>query len=81
MGGSFELEFGQRWKEIYQLERMRREQLEQELREHRERLESDMDIAYQDYQTHLMREGELLPQSVCLICVCVCVCRALFDHD
>lgn len=60
MGGTFELEFGQRWKEIYQMEKLRREQLEAEFREMRERLESEMDIAYQDFQTQIMRDGALL---------------------
>lgn len=58
MNGTFELEFGQRWKEIYQIEKLRREQLEAEFRVMREQLESEMDIAYQDFQTQIMREGE-----------------------
>lgn len=57
MNGTFELEFGQRWKEIYQIEKLRREQLEAEFRGMREQLESEMDIAYQDFQTQIMREG------------------------
>ncbi len=39
------------------MEKVRREQLEQEFREQRERLEADMDVAFQDYQAMLIREG------------------------
>jgi hypothetical protein len=45
------------------VEKLRREQLEQEFKEVREQLESDMELAYQDYQTTLMREGAR-------VCVC-----------
>uniref|UniRef100_A0A914XMI8 RRM domain-containing protein n=1 Tax=Plectus sambesii TaxID=2011161 RepID=A0A914XMI8_9BILA len=54
--GSFELMFGQRWKELFEMEKVKREQLEAELKESRERLENDMELAYQDYQTQLLRE-------------------------
>jgi len=54
--GSFEFDFGNRWKELYQVERTRREQLEQELKEQRERLENDMELAYQEYQAAMLRE-------------------------
>ena len=64
--GTFEQDFGQRWKEIYQLEKLKREQLETEFRQQRERLESEMDMAYQDYQTHMMREGGLQLWALCL---------------
>jgi proline- and glutamine-rich splicing factor len=56
---TFELMFGQRWKELYEMEKVKREQLEAELKESRDRLEQDMELAYQDYQTHLLREGKL----------------------
>ncbi|CAG9537681.1 unnamed protein product [Cercopithifilaria johnstoni] len=53
---SFEYVFGLKWKELYEVERQRRAQLEEELKEARRRLEADMDLAYQDYQTQLLRE-------------------------
>ncbi len=56
---SFELVFGRRWKELYDMERARRAQVEAELKEARMRLEADMELAYQDYQTQLLREGKL----------------------
>ncbi|VBB29196.1 unnamed protein product, partial [Acanthocheilonema viteae] len=55
---SFEYVFGLKWKELYEVERQRRAQLEEELKEARRRLEADMDLAYQDYQTQLLREGK-----------------------
>ncbi|VDK70763.1 unnamed protein product [Onchocerca ochengi] len=57
---SFEYVFGLKWKELYEVERQRRAQLEEELKEARRRLEADMDLAYQDYQTQLLREGKIL---------------------
>lgn len=56
---SFEYVFGLKWKELYEVERQRRAQLEEELKEARRRLEADMDLAYQDYQTQLLREGKV----------------------
>jgi hypothetical protein len=53
---SFEHVYGQRWKELYALEAKRRAELEVELKESRMRLESDMEVAYDDYKTQLMRE-------------------------
>uniref|UniRef100_F1KUA6 Paraspeckle component 1 n=2 Tax=Ascaris suum TaxID=6253 RepID=F1KUA6_ASCSU len=53
---SFEFVFGQKWKELYEVERQRRAQLEEELKEARRRLDADMELAYQDYQTQMLRE-------------------------
>ncbi len=63
---SFEYEFGHRWKELYQMERARRDQLERELKEARETLNSDMDMAYQDYQAQLLREGSSVTELFAL---------------
>ncbi|VDM79446.1 unnamed protein product [Strongylus vulgaris] len=38
------------------MEKQRRAQLEEELKEARRRLESDMELAYQDYQAQMLRE-------------------------
>lgn len=56
---SFEFVFGQKWKELYEVERQRRAQLEEELKEARRRLDADMELAYQDYQTQMLREGKV----------------------
>uniref|UniRef100_A0A914CF93 RRM domain-containing protein n=1 Tax=Acrobeloides nanus TaxID=290746 RepID=A0A914CF93_9BILA len=53
---SFEFVYGRKWKELYEMEKRRREELEVEFKEARHRLEADMEIAYQDYQTQLLRE-------------------------
>lgn len=53
---TFEFVYGMKWKELYEMERQRRNQLEEELREARRRLESDMELAYQDYQAQMLRE-------------------------
>ncbi|CAJ0569884.1 unnamed protein product, partial [Mesorhabditis spiculigera] len=53
---TFEFAYGQKWKELYEVEKQRRALLEDELREGRKRLEADMEIAYQDYQAQMLRE-------------------------
>ncbi|CAB3402441.1 unnamed protein product [Caenorhabditis bovis] len=53
---SFEYAYGLKWKELYAIEKQRRAQLEEELREARRRLETDMELAYQDYQAQMLRE-------------------------
>ncbi|VDO14908.1 unnamed protein product, partial [Brugia timori] len=63
---SFEYVFGLKWKELYEVERQRRAQLEEELKEARRRLEADMDLAYQDYQTQLLREGKITAEEEAL---------------
>lgn len=54
---SFEYVYGMKWKELYEHEKNRRAQLEEELKEARRRLEADMELAYQDYQAQMLREG------------------------
>lgn len=50
---TFEFVYGLKWKELYEMERQRRNQLEDELRDARRRLESDMELAYQDYHVFI----------------------------
>lgn len=54
---SFEYVYGKRWKELYELEKKRKAELDNELMDARKRLDSDMEIAYEDYKTQLLREG------------------------
>lgn len=54
---TFEFVYGMKWKELYDNERRRREGLESDLKEERKRLEADMELAYQDYQAQMLREG------------------------
>ncbi|XP_071956199.1 uncharacterized protein [Antedon mediterranea] len=53
---SFEFEWGLRWKEIFELEKSQREQLEKQFEERREKLESEMDGARYEHQTIMMRQ-------------------------
>lgn len=55
---SFEHMYGLKWKELYELEKRRRAELDNELREGRRRLEGDMEIAYEDYKAQCLREGD-----------------------
>lgn len=55
---SFEYVYGQKWKELYEEERRRRATMEEELKQARSRLEADMELAYQDYQAQMLREGK-----------------------
>ncbi|EPB80231.1 hypothetical protein ANCCEY_00633 [Ancylostoma ceylanicum] len=55
---TFEFVYGMKWKELYAMERQRKAQLDEELKEARRRLESDMELAYQDYQAQMLREGQ-----------------------
>lgn len=54
--GQFEYEFGQRWKDLYAEERLRREALEREFQSAREQLAAQMDMAYEEYQAQHLRE-------------------------
>uniref|UniRef100_A0A1I7Y1B3 Paraspeckle component 1 n=2 Tax=Steinernema glaseri TaxID=37863 RepID=A0A1I7Y1B3_9BILA len=53
---SFEYVYGKKWKELFEMERKKREELEAEMSEARRRLELDMEVAYQDYQAQMLRE-------------------------
>ncbi|TKR77728.1 hypothetical protein L596_018646 [Steinernema carpocapsae] len=53
---SFEYVYGKKWKELFEMERKKRDELEAELTESRRRLELDMEVAYQDYQAQMLRE-------------------------
>lgn len=60
---SFEFVYGQKWKDLYEMEKQRRAALEDELKEARKRLEQDMELAYQDYQAQMLREGNHFPRE------------------
>ncbi|KAI6236610.1 hypothetical protein M3Y95_00176000 [Aphelenchoides besseyi] len=52
---SFEFSYGMRWKELYQFEKSRREQLEAEFRDRRQQLELELEVAYEDFQAEKLR--------------------------
>ncbi|XP_043210134.1 protein no-on-transient A-like isoform X1 [Amphibalanus amphitrite] len=56
MPGSFEAEYGNRWKQLYELEKQRREQLDQEMKMEMEKLRDQMDFARREHETEMLRE-------------------------
>lgn len=61
--GAFELEFGNRWKQLYELEKTQRDNLEKNIKDAREKLEMEMDQAWHDHQTMLMRQDLMRRQE------------------
>ena len=61
--GSFEQEYGLRWKELYGLEKARRAELDAQLLEQRQRLEGEMDLAFQDYQVLICIDDKVEERS------------------
>jgi proline- and glutamine-rich splicing factor len=55
---TFEFEYGQRWKELYELEKQKIEAVKAEMRYEREKLESQMEYAKQDAEIGLLRKRE-----------------------
>jgi len=53
--GTFEAEFSQRWKQLYDLEKQQRDQLENQIKEARERLLEEETFAVKDWQTQQLR--------------------------
>ncbi|CAG0916653.1 unnamed protein product [Notodromas monacha] len=53
---SFEFEYGQRWKELHELEKQKIDAVKAEIRFEREKLESQMDFAKQDAEISLLRK-------------------------
>merc|ERR1719431_2176322 len=53
--GTFEAEFSQRWKQLYELEKTQREQLEEQIKEARGRLLEEEGFAMKDWQTQQLR--------------------------
>lgn len=53
---TFEFEYGQRWKELYELEKQKIEAVKAEMRYEREKLESQMEYAKQDAEIGLLRK-------------------------
>lgn len=55
--GSFEFEYSQRWKSLDDMEKQQRQQVEKNIREARDKLESEMEDAYHEHQANLLRQG------------------------
>ena len=58
--GSFEYEFGIRWKQLDEMEKKRIENVKKEMEEARIKLEDEMQNALYDYQAEQIRQGEFL---------------------
>lgn len=56
--GTFEFEYSKRWKSLDEMEKQQRQQVEKNMREAREKLESEMEDAYHEHQANLLRQGQ-----------------------
>lgn len=54
--GTFEHEFGQRWKQLYELEKQRRDQLRTEMRLEAEKLQDQLEFSRREHETEMLRE-------------------------
>ncbi|GFV54158.1 hypothetical protein TNCV_1027301 [Trichonephila clavipes] len=54
--GTFEFEFSNRWKKLYELEQQKREHLEKEIEEGRRQLDEQMEYAIYEHEANLLRE-------------------------
>jgi proline- and glutamine-rich splicing factor len=53
---TFEYEFANKWKQLYEVEKQKRELLEKEVKEDRDRLEDQMEFSLYEYETNMLRE-------------------------
>ena len=76
--GSFEYEFGLKWKTLYQMLHEQQELLKKNFEDEVSKMEMDMEAALMEQHTALLRQG-LFYDSVCVrVCVCVCVCVCFY---
>ncbi|XP_067132058.1 non-POU domain-containing octamer-binding protein-like isoform X6 [Centruroides vittatus] len=54
--GTFEYDFATRWKQLYEVERQKRENLEKEILEARHQLEEQMEYSLYEHETNVLRE-------------------------
>ncbi|KRZ14779.1 Paraspeckle component 1, partial [Trichinella zimbabwensis] len=54
--GTFEFEYGNRWKALYEVEQLKRDELERQLKEARMQLENEMEMMREDYRAMVLRE-------------------------
>lgn len=62
---SFEFEFGQKWKQLFELEKQKRSSLETEILNDRERLDDQMEFAIYEHETNMLRESEWGKKTTC----------------
>lgn len=56
--GSFEYEYAMRWKALMEMEKQQFEQVDRNIKEAQEKLETEMEAARHEHQVMLMRQGE-----------------------
>ncbi|XP_040280305.1 splicing factor, proline- and glutamine-rich isoform X2 [Bufo bufo] len=61
--GSFEYEYSQRWKSLDDMEKQQRQQVEKNMKEAKEKLESEMEDAFHEHQANLLRQDLLRRQE------------------
>ncbi|XP_060948585.1 splicing factor, proline- and glutamine-rich [Limanda limanda] len=61
--GTFEFEYSKRWKSLDEMEKQQRQQVEKNMREAREKLESEMEDAFHEHQASLLRQDLLRRQE------------------
>ncbi|XP_037549066.1 splicing factor, proline- and glutamine-rich isoform X2 [Nematolebias whitei] len=61
--GTFEFEYSKRWKSLDEMEKQQREQVEKNMREAREKLDSEMEDAYHEHQANMLRQELLRRQE------------------
>jgi proline- and glutamine-rich splicing factor len=57
--GSFEHEYGTRWKQLHELYKQKEEALKREMSMEEEKLEAQMEFARYEHETELLRERKL----------------------
>ena len=61
--GSFEYEYGLKWKELYQRQREEEELLKRQFEESVGKMEMEMANAYMEHQTAMLRQGQILSST------------------
>ncbi|XP_073469571.1 paraspeckle component 1 isoform X1 [Aquarana catesbeiana] len=61
--GTFEFEYASRWKALYEMEKQQREQVDRNIREAKEKLETEMEAARHEHQLMLMRQDLMRRQE------------------
>ncbi|XP_056438222.1 splicing factor, proline- and glutamine-rich-like isoform X2 [Gadus chalcogrammus] len=61
--GTFEFEYSKRWKSLDEMEKQQRQQVDKNMREAREKLESEMEDAFHEHQANLLRQDLLRRQE------------------
>lgn len=74
--GTFEFEYAKRWKSLDEMEKQQRQQVEKNMREAREKLESEMEDAYHEHQANLLRQGKFRYGRPAILIICY-ICHSL----